>query len=185
MEPLVKVLFSDVGGVLLTNGWESSYRKRAAEQFQLNASEVEARHNLAFGTFEIGKITFDDYLDYTVFYQPRNFTRDDFKAFAFAQSRPFPEMLELVRQVKAQNRLKVAVVSNEGRELNVYRIRKFALNDFIDFFVTSCYVGMRKPDPDMYRLAIDLAQAAPNQIPYLVDRPLLVDAGLRLGLRAI
>jgi putative hydrolase of the HAD superfamily len=120
-----------------------------------------------------------------VFYEPRSFTREEYKAFAFAQSQPYPDMLDLVRRVKALNKLKVGVVSNEGRELNEYRIRKFSLTEFVDFFVTSCYVGMRKPDPDIYRLAIDLAQAPPNQIAYLDDRALLVEAGSRMGLRAI
>jgi putative hydrolase of the HAD superfamily len=181
----IKALFTDVGGVLLTNGWESEYRKRAAEHFHFDAEEMESRHKLAFDTFEIGKLTFDEYLEFILFHQERKFSRDDFKQFAFAQSKPYPETIELVRQVKARNRLKVVAVSNEGKELNEYRIRTFGLAEVIDFFVTSCYVGLRKPDPAIFRLAIGLAQVAPEQTIYLDDRLPLVEFGAKMGLRAI
>ena len=181
----VKALFTDVGGVLLTNGWESSYRKLAAEKFHLDLAEMDSRHRLAFDTFEIGKISFDEYLNLIVFHKPRDFSMDEFKAFAFGQSKPFQETIELIRQVKRRHQLKVAAVSNEGRELNQYRIREFGLTEFIDFFVTSCFVGLRKPDPAIFRMAIDLAQVPPEQIVYLDDRPLLVEAAARTGLMAV
>jgi len=181
----IKALFTDVGGVLLTNGWESNYRRRAAELFHLDFAQVETRHRLAFDTFEIGKITFDEYLRHIVFYQPRDFSMEDFKAFAFAQSQALPQMIELVQQVKARNGVKVAVISNEGRELNEYRIPKFGLASFVDFFVTSCFVGLRKPDPAIFRLAIDLGQVPPSQTVYLDDRPLLVEAAATLGFKAV
>jgi len=181
----IKAIFTDVGGVLLTNGWEGSYRKQAAEQFHLDLAEMESRHKLAFDTFEIGKITFDEYLNLIVFHKPRGFSLDEFKTFAFAQSKPFPETIELIREVKARYGLKVVAVSNEGRELNEYRIREFGLAAFIDFFVTSCFVGLRKPDPDIFRMAIDLAQTPPEETVYLDDRPLLVEAARSLGLIAI
>ena len=181
----IRALFTDVGGVLLTNGWETSYRKRAAEQFHLDLTEMESRHRLAFDTFETGKITFDEYLNLIVFHKPREFSLDEFKTFAFAQSKPFPETIELIKEVKTRHGLKVVAVSNEGRELNQYRIREFGLTTFIDIFVTSCFVGLRKPDPDIFRMAIDLAQTAPEQTVYLDDRPMLVEAARSLGLLAI
>jgi putative hydrolase of the HAD superfamily len=133
----IKAIFTDVGGVLLTNGWDSGSRKRAAQQFRLDLPDVDARHHLTFDTYEIGKLSLDAYLDRIVFYQPRDFSRDDFKAFMLEQSQPYPEMIELIRQTKKRNGLKLAVVSNEGRELTEYRIRKFGLADFVDFFVSS------------------------------------------------
>jgi putative hydrolase of the HAD superfamily len=184
-DPEIKALFTDVGGVLLTNGWEGEYRKLAAEKFHLDLKEMDSRHRLAFDTFEIGKLTFDEYLEIVVFYQPRDFSKDDFKAFALAQSKPFPEMIELVRQAKARRGIKVVALSNEGRELNEYRIRKFGLAEFIDVFVTSCFVGLRKPDPAIFRMAMDVAQATPEETIYLDDRLPLVEVGAKLGLRAI
>jgi putative hydrolase of the HAD superfamily len=181
----IKALFTDVGGVILTNGWDGGARKRAAEQFHLDLAEVDQRHHLTFDTYEIGKLSLDDYLDRIVFYEPRSFSRDDFKTFVFAQSKPFPEMIELIRRTKARNSLKLAVVSNEGRELTEYRIRQFGLADFVDFFVSSCFVHFRKPDTDIFRMAIDLAQTPPAQTVYLDDRPLFVEVARTLGLTAI
>jgi putative hydrolase of the HAD superfamily len=184
-EPRIKALFTDVGGVILTNGWDSSERKKAAEQFHLNLAEVDKRHHLTFDTYEIGKLSLDEYLARIVFYEPRSFSLEQFKTFVFAQSKPFPEMIELIRQTKARNSLKLAVVSNEGRELTEYRIRQFGLAEFVDFFVSSCFVHFRKPDTDIFRMAIDLAQTPPDQTVYLDDRPLFVEVARTVGLQAI
>jgi putative hydrolase of the HAD superfamily len=184
-EAEIKAIFTDVGGVLLTNGWDSGGRKEAAARFHLDLADMDARHHLTFDTYEIGKLSLDTYLDRIVFYQPRDFSRDDFKAFMFEQSQPYPEMLELIRETKQRNRIKLAVVSNEGRELTEYRIRKFGLADFVDFFVSSCFVHFRKPDTDIFQMAIDLAQIRPEQTAYLDDRPLFVEVARAMGLRAI
>ena len=184
-EPAIKAIFTDVGGVLLTNGWGGDSRKRAAQQFQLDLADMDARHHLTFDTYEIGKLSLDDYLDRIVFYQPRNFSKDDYKSFVFAQSQSYPDMIELIRQTKIRNGLKLAVVSNEGRELTEYRIRKFGLADFVDFFVSSCFVHYRKPDTDIFRMAIDMAQTPPDETIYLDDRPLFVEVARSMGLRAI
>jgi len=184
-EARVKALFTDVGGVILTNGWDGGARKRAAGQFHLDLAEMDQRHHLTFDTYEIGKLSLDVYLDRIVFYEPRSFSKDDFKAFVYAQSQPYPEMIELIRDTKTRNAIKLAVVSNEGRELTEYRIRKFGLVDFVDFFVSSCFVHFRKPDTDIFRMAIDLAQTPPDQTVYLDDRPLFVEVAQSMGLRAI
>jgi len=184
-ETRIKALFTDVGGVILTNGWDSGERKKAAGQFHLDLAEMDKRHHLTFDTYEIGKLSLDVYLDRIVFYEPRSFSREEFKAFVFAQSKPFPEMIDLIRQTKARNSLKLAVVSNEGRELTEYRIRQFGLAEFVDFFVSSCFVHFRKPDTDIFRMAIDLAQTPPEQTVYLDDRPLFVEVARTVGLHAI
>lgn len=184
-EARVKALFTDVGGVILTNGWDGGARKRAAEQFHLDLAEMDQRHHLTFDTYEIGKLSLDVYLDRIVFYEPRSFSKDDFKAFVYAQSQPYPEMIDLIRETKTRNAIKLAVVSNEGRELTEYRIRKFGLVDFVDFFVSSCFVHFRKPDTDIFRMAIDLAQTPPGQTVYLDDRPLFVEVAQSMGLMAI
>ena len=154
----ITALFLDIGGVLLTNGWDHHARKRAATNFKLEWDEMEDRHHLIFDTYEEGKLTLEEYLSRTVFYEERPFTRDQFREFMFAQSQPYPEMIELVTQLKVRHRLKIAVVSNEAREVNAYRIGKFKLNGFVDFFISSCFVHLRKPDADIFRLALDIAQ---------------------------
>ena len=183
--PQIKTLFTDIGGVLLTNGWGGEARHAAAKHFDLDFVEMDKRHNLTFDTYEIGKISLETYLDRAVFYQPRGFTKDDFRTFMFAQSQPFPEMLELVKNTKAKHGVKVAVISNEGRELTEHRIRAFGLDSFVDFFVSSCFVRFRKPDEDIFRMAMDMAQTPPDAAAYLEDRPMFYEVACRLGMHAI
>jgi putative hydrolase of the HAD superfamily len=185
IEPLITTLFVDIGGVLLTNGWDHVARKRAAERFQLDEEEMAERHHLTFDTFEEGKLSLDEYLDRIVFYEPRPFTKQAFKDFMFTQSRPYPEMIELVHNLKMRYGLKVAAISNEGRELTVYRIQNFELNKIIEFFISSCFVHIRKPDEDIYKLALDVAQAQPEQVVYIEDRPMFVDVAKTLGIHGI
>lgn len=181
----ITTLFVDIGGVLLTNGWDRHARKRTATHFKLARDEMEDRHRLNAAACEEGKLTLEDYLDRVVFHQKRPFTRTQFRRFMFAQSKPYPEMIELVRTLKAKYGLKVAVVSNEARELNAYRIRKFKLAGFVDFFISSCFVHLRKPDVDIFRLALDIAQAPAPQIAYIENTPLFVQVAEDFGIRSI
>ena len=181
----ITTLFLDVGGVLLTNGWGHQSRALAAKTFALNLEELEDRHHLTFDTYEVGKLTLEEYLDRTVFFDKRPFTRGQFRDFMFAQSQPHPEMIELVRNLKAQHRLRIAVVNNEGRELNSHRIRTFELAGFVDFFISSCFVHFRKPDADIFRLALDIAQAPAEQVVYIDNQPLFVQVADGLGIRGI
>jgi putative hydrolase of the HAD superfamily len=181
----VSALFLDVGGVLLTNGWDRSMRKRAAETFKLDYAEMDERHHLTFDTYEEGKLSLDEYLNRVVFYQDRPFSGEEFKAFMFAQSQPYPQMIELVRGLKRSHGVKVAVVSNEGRELTVHRIQKFGLTEFVDFFIASCFVHFRKPDADIYRIALDIGQVSPERVVYIEDRIMFVEVAQSLGIRGI
>lgn len=183
--PLITALFLDVGGVLLTNGWDEGLRKRAAETFDLDFTEMNHRHHLTYDTYEAGKLGLDAYLKRVVFYELRSFSMEKFKTFMCAQSQPYPEMISLVRELKSRYRLKVAVVSNEGRELTTYRIRTFKLAEFVDVFISSCFVHLRKPDEDMYRMALDIAQVPPAQMVYIDDRAMFVEVARGLGLRGI
>ena len=181
----ITTLFIDIGGVILSNGWDHALREKAAQTFQLDLIEMNKRHALIFDTFEIGKITLDAYLDRVVFYQPRPFTLSDFKEFMFDESYPFTDMLDLIREIKSSYSLKVVALSNEGRELMENRRKKFHLKELIDFFVCSGFVGLRKPDLDIYKLALELSQAQPSEVIYLDDRPLLAEIGQSIGLHAI
>jgi putative hydrolase of the HAD superfamily len=178
-------LFLDIGGVLLTNGWDDDIQKRTADKFGLDYHEMHERHHLTFDTYEEGKLSLDVYLNRVVFYKERSFSREEFKSFMYAQSQPFPEMIELMRRLKTQYGLEVAAVSNEGRELTVYRVQQFELGTVIDFFVSSCFVHFRKPDEDMYRIALDIAQVRPEQVVYIDDRAMFVEVAQGLGIRGI
>jgi putative hydrolase of the HAD superfamily len=181
----ITTLFLDIGGVLLTNGWDHHARKRAATHFHLELAEMEDRHHLTFDTYEEGKLTLEEYLGRVVFYQKRPFTRAQFWRFMCVQSRPCPEMIALVRKLKAEHGLRIAVVSNEGRELNEYRIRKFKLDGFVDAFISSCFVHVRKPDADIFRLALEIVQAPAGQVVYIENTPMFVQIAEGLGIRSI
>jgi putative hydrolase of the HAD superfamily len=181
----ITTLFLDIGGVLLTNGWDHNTRKRAADRYSLDYDEMNERHHLTFDTYEEGKLSLDEYLNRVVFYQERMFSREEFKTFMYTQSQPFPDMIELMRGLKTQYSLQVAAVSNEGRELAVYRVQQFKLGIIIDFFVSSCFVHYRKPDADIYRIALDIAQVDPQQVVYIDDRPMFVEVAQGLGLQGI
>ncbi len=181
----VSCVFLDIGGVLLTDGWNHRARKRAATTFELKQTEMEERHRVAFDTYEEGKLSLDDYLDLVVFYQKRPFTRVRFRRFMFAQSKAHPDMIRLLARLKAQHGVKVVVVSNEGRELNAHRIRTFKLCDLVDAFVSSCFVHLRKPDADIYRLALDVAQVPPERVVYLENTPLFIPIAEALGIRCV
>lgn len=181
----VKVLFSDLGGVLLTNGWDRHSRAKAVELFGLDAKDYEGRHQLLFGDYEVGKISLKTYLDYSIFYQQRSFSHEDFIAFMYAQSQPIPEMIDFVKQLKKDYGLKVIAISNEGRELTEHRIKTFHLKEFFDFFLVSCFMGIRKPDREVYCKAIDFVQVPPEETAYLEDRLLFVEIAKSIGIQAI
>ncbi len=181
----ITTLFLDIGGVLLTDGWDHNARKQAATKFKLDLPEITDRHHLIFETFEAGRFTLDQYLDLVVFYKKRPFTREQFRRFMFAQSKPYPEMIKLIAQLKFQHRLKIIVVSNEARELNEYRIRKFKLDGFVDAFISSSFVHIRKPNADIFRLALDIAQAQAQQIVYIENTAMFVQIAEGLGIRSI
>ncbi len=181
----ISALFLDIGGVMLTNGWGRESRNRAAEDFTLDIADMEERHHLTFDTYEAGKLGLDEYLHRVVFYVNRPFTIDEFKRFMFAESQPLPGMIDLFRRLKARYGLKVAAVNNEGRELSFHRIETFNLGSFVDCFVSLCFVHIRKPDADIYRLALDIVHSAPREVLYIEDRAMFVDVAGGLGINTI
>ena len=181
----IKCLFVDIGGVLLSNGWDYPARLRTAEIFSLEFGEIEDRHHLTFDTYEEGKISLEEYLKRVVFYKNRNFSSDQFQKVMFAQSTPIPQMLDLIRNLKKKYRLQVIDVSNEGRELNSHRIQNFKLTQVIDSFVSSCFVHIRKPDADIFKMALDIAQVSTQQIVYIENTPMFVQIAQGMGIRSL
>lgn len=178
-------LFLDIGGVLLTDGWQTDSRKLASDYFKLEWDEMELRHHLNFDTYEEGKMSIEEYLGRVIFYKDREFTLSQFKEFMFEQSKPYDEVIKLFQRLKLKYELKIVVVSNEARELNDYRIHHFNLNKFIDCFVSSCFVHLRKPDQDIFKIAIDIAQVPLNEILYVENTPMFVEVAEIVGIRGI
>jgi len=181
----ITCVFVDIGGVLLTNGWDHHARRRAVAKFKLNWAEMEERHRLVFEIHEEGKLTFEDYLSLVIFYEKRPFTRAQFRRFMCEQSEPHEDMIGLVARLKTRHNLKIAVVSNESLELNAYRIRTFKLDGFVDSFISSCFVHLRKPDANIFRLALDITQAPAHQVLYIENTPMFVQIAEGLGIRSI
>jgi putative hydrolase of the HAD superfamily len=181
----VTTLFVDIGGVLLNNGWDHLARRQVAKHFKLDWAEMDTLHRMAFETHEEGRLTFEEYLSLVVFYRKRSFTRAQFQRYMCQLSTSFPEMIELIRQLKVRYGLKVVAVSNEARVVNDYRIHKFKLDGLVDSFISSCFVHIRKPDADIFRLALDISQAPARQVVYIENTPMFVQVAERLGIRSI
>jgi putative hydrolase of the HAD superfamily len=180
----IKVVFIDIGGVLLSNGWGHKSRQKAAKIFGLNYDELDVLHNFIYNVYEIGRISLDDYLDTVVYSHPRDFTKNEFKNFMFAQSKELPDMLQWLIKWKQDCGFRIISINNEAKELNDYRIEKFGLHQCFDAFISSCEVGMRKPDPGIYRLAMGIAQVNPENCVYFDDRSMLVQAAQNLGIHS-
>jgi putative hydrolase of the HAD superfamily len=179
------LLLWDVGGVLLSNGWDHASRAAAVARFGLDATEFERRHAATEVDFETGRLDWAGYLAATVFYEPRHFSEAEFGAFIRSQSSPHPGAIAAARALRATGRYRLATLNNESRELNEYRIRTFGLAEIFDDFFSSCYTGRRKPDPAAYRLALDVTRHGPEETLFLDDRPENVAAAAQLGIRTL
>ena len=156
MLPFDVILF-DVGGVLLTNGWDHGERAAAVGHFGLDARQLEIRHEKVFAAWERDEIDHNQYLDAVVFYEPRSFSRDEFFDFILAQSKLLEDgALEILAEIAASTKYLVGALNNEARETNDFRFAKFGLRRYFKVAFSSCYVGLRKPDPAIYRRALDI-----------------------------
>ncbi|GAC1639197.1 MAG: HAD family phosphatase [Candidatus Acidiferrum sp.] len=183
--PEIDTLFFDIGGVILTNGWDRGSRKEAAETFHLDWDEFADRHELTFPAFDCGQITLEEYLSRTLFYRPRPFTREEFTAFMFAQSRALPGSREVLDAVTNTRKYFIGAVNYEPLELNEYRIEAFQLRRNFQVFFSSCYVHSRKPEPTIFRVALEVTQRKPERCIFIDDRPLNLESPRKLGFHTI
>lgn len=181
----IKALFWDVGGVLLTNGWDRHSRRIAAEKFKLDWEDYEDRHELVVGRFETGRLSLDHYLDRTIFYRSRDFSKDDFKNYMFAQSKPIEGSLDVVGRLARTCRYLLGTLNNESKELNLYRIEHFGLRKYFSLFMSSSFLGVKKPEDEMFQLALNLSQLEPEECLFIDDRELNLECADRLGLRTL
>ena len=189
MSTINQVLF-DIGGVLGSNGWDREQRAVAVEKFGLDGEDFQYRHEETVGAFESGQISLDEYLDVTVFWQHRDFSRDDFKRFMFSLSTPSADSLDVVRRLRRgirgrPTRVRMATLNNESRELNEYRIRCFGLGDLFDVFFSSCWLGVRKPTKVIYERVLGMTQAEPASSVFVDDREQNLAPARALGMQTI
>ncbi|MCJ8209227.1 HAD family phosphatase [Mucilaginibacter sp. RS28] len=185
MPQSIKLLLLDIGGVLLTDGWETKSREKAAAHFSLDFDELNQRHKNVFDAYESGKMSLDQYLDLVIFHQERTFGRQEFKDFMLGESKPLEDMIAFMKALKQQYRVPIATVNNEPLELNEHRIKTCGLSSFIDVFVSSCYVNLRKPDPKIYQLALSIMQAKPEEALYIDDRKVYTEQAAAMGINTI
>jgi putative hydrolase of the HAD superfamily len=183
--PEINSVFWDIGGVILTNGWDHNSRAVAVQTFGLDADEYRERHDLSFPAFDAGQITLNQYLDRTIFYKPRTFSREEFTAFMFAQSKEYPETRAVLTDVAQSGKYFVASINNEPKELNDYRIEAFGLRKEFQVFFSSCYLNHRKPEETIYKIALEVSQRNPEKCVFVDDRPLNLENPRRLGMHAI
>lgn len=181
----VTALFFDIGGVLLTNGWDRDSREAAAKKFHLDWEEFEDRHELVLHAFEVGEMGLAEYLDRVIFYRRRDFTRQEFKRFIYAQARPMPKSLALMARIAKPRKYLISALNNESRDLNAYRIEKFHLREYFDSFLSSCYLGVRKPDKAIYTQALSITQRQPEECVFVDDRALNLECAQELGMHTV
>lgn len=183
--PTIRAIFWDIGGVLLSNAWDHNERAKALQEFHLDPAEFQSRHELVVSSFERGKITLNEYLDKTIFYQPQPFQRQAFRDYMFSLSQAFPENLAFAQSLADSGKYFMGAINNESREFNDFRIEKFGLRKIFQLFVCSCFVGLRKPESDIYRLALDLTQFPAVECCFIDDRPLNLECAAQLGMHTI
>ena len=181
----ITTLFWDIGGVILTNGWDRGSRREAATAFHLDWEEFQDRHELSFPAFDSGHITLNEYLDRTLFYRPRSFSREEFTAFMFAQSKEYPECRAILSAARRTGKYFIGAINNEPLELNQYRIEAFHLREEFLVFFSSCYLGSRKPEEAIFRVALEVTQRPAEQCVFIDDRPLNLESPRRLGMKVI
>jgi putative hydrolase of the HAD superfamily len=155
------------------------------EHFRLDEEEFHDRHEMLVSSFERGKITLDEYLDRTIFYRTRPFTREAFREFMFSLSQPFPEALEFARGLAHSGKYFMGTINNESRELNLHRIEHCAMRKIFRVFVSSCFVGLRKPEQDIYRLALEITQMPAEESCFIDDRPLNLESAAKMGMHTV
>ena len=181
----ITTLFWDIGGVIITNGWDTTARRRAAEVFHLDWEDFQDRHELSFPAFDSGLISLDEYLNRTLFCRPRPFTREEFVAFMFAQSKEYPESRALLEQAARLGKYFIGAINNEPLELNEYRIKTFHLRRDFQVFFSSCYLHTRKPEEMIYRIALEVTQRSAEECVFIDDRQLNLENPRKLGMKTI
>jgi putative hydrolase of the HAD superfamily len=178
-------LFFDIGGVLGSNGWDRQQRAAAARHFGLELSELEDLHGETVAMLEQGRMGLDEYLRCTVFYRPRGFTPEEFKAYMHEQSVPYQESIDLARALARTGRYRLMTINNESAELNQHRLQQFGLRDVFVTFFSSCWVGILKPARRIYEVALAMSQADPNDSVFIDDREQNLEPARALGMKTI
>jgi putative hydrolase of the HAD superfamily len=184
MSTITTIVF-DIGGVCFSNGWDHEQRQAVAQKLGFDYPSFDSRHRQVTDTLERGQLTIEEYLQWTLFYEPRSFTMAQVIAEIKQLSTPFDETLAIIRALRRSGTYLLATINNESRELNEYRIERFGLRELFTAFFSSCYLGLLKPQPEHYRRALQITQRSPGECLYVDDRPMNVEVARILGMHPI
>jgi len=178
-------VFFDIGGVLGSNGWDREQRKRALEKFSVEDEDFEHRHHQVVSEFETGAISQEEYLDVTVFHTPRLFSREDFELYMLSLSEPNPYTIEIAKHDAKSGRVRMMTMNNESSVLNAYRIDRFGLRNIFGAFLSSCWLGVRKPSRAFFEPRLAIAQAEADSALLIDDRDQNLTPAAALGMHTI
>lgn len=181
----ISTIFFDIGGVCLTNGWDHISREKSTKEFSIDYEEMEKKHTKVFKLFEKGRISLDQYLNEVVFYKERSFNKKEFVNFMYSQSRVIDSTINILEKLSANKKYQLATINNESRELNAYRIRTFMLNKYFECFFSSCYLGVRKPEPEIFRIALNVLHKNADECLFIDDREENYNSAKNTRLKAI
>ena len=181
----IRHIFFDIGGVLGTNGWDREQRDRAVERFNLDPQDFQCRHEEVVSEWEEGRIDIDEYLYITVFHVPRNFSREEFIEYMYSQSAPDEGVVNIARALTGHPRYTLMTLNNEADELNRHRIEKFGISEIFEAFLSSCWLGVRKPMRKFYERGLGIAQAKPATSLFIDDRQQNLAPASALGMNVI
>jgi HAD superfamily hydrolase (TIGR01509 family) len=184
----IRTIFWDLGGVVLTNGWDPGQRKRVLSRLGVNLEAYEELHDRANYYWERGLLTAKDFFSQTVLLpNPKlDLTFDMLWPQVCAASKVLhPECLDMLAELKQMGRYRIATLNNESRELNEYRLDAFKLRSLFDYFICSGYVHEMKPNLGIYKSAIDISGFAASSALFIDDKPENCAAAEAVGMHAI
>ena len=188
MEGSIRTIFWDIGGVVLTNGWDKGQRSRVLSRLGVNLEAYEEVHERANYYWERGLMTAKEFFAQTVLQaNPHlDLTFETLWPQVCAESKVLhAECLDMLSELKEQGSYRLATLNNESRELNEYRLDAFKLRSLFDYFICSGYVHEMKPLPGIFRSAIDVSGFAARTALFIDDKSENCAAAEALGMHVI
>jgi putative hydrolase of the HAD superfamily len=178
-------IFFDIGGVLGSNGWDHEQREVAVKRFDLNPEDFEWRHKEVVSDWEEGRIDLKEYLDIAVFHTKRSFSREEFTEFMYSQSIPNEGTIDIARRLSRRAGYTLMTMNNESEELNTHRIEKFGISQIFEAFLSSCWLGVRKPIRRFYHRGLGIAHAEAASSLFIDDRQQNIISASTLGMNVV
>ena len=184
------VLICDFGGVLTTPLQEGflAYQEEAGVSLEelgtamARAAEEHGDHPLFM--LERGEIAETEFWSRLDRHVGGEFDLDRLRALFFERLERNPPMIELVRELRGDG-IRAALLTNNVREWEVRWRAMLPVDELFEVVVDSGFVGMRKPDPGIYRLTCERLGVAPARCLFVDDVEPNCAAAAELGMSAV